>query len=107
MEAVEYTASLQRSCVNGTEVLLLVLGWFCVNIFEHGTVLEIGSISAEAWKDINLESDSLPLKQSARLVTDAILSNGARGMDIPTAVKSWRSLRHLIEIVVAIVSNCR
>jgi hypothetical protein len=107
LEAVENTASLQRTCVNGTDVLLLVLSRFCSNIFDNGTILEIGSISAEDWKDVDLEHDSLPLKQSARLVTNAILSQGTKGLDMPSAVRSWRSLRHLTEVIVAVVIKSR
>jgi hypothetical protein len=109
LEAVERTASLQRTCVNGTDVLLMVLSRFCSNIFDNGTILEIGSISAEDWKDVDLEHDSLPLKQSARLVTSAILSQGTgtKGLDMPSAVRSWRSLRHLTEVIVAVVIKSR
>lgn len=56
---------------------------------------------------MDFENDSLPLKQSARLVTDAILSNGAKGLDMPSAVKSWRSLRHLTAVIVALCSGSR
>ena len=80
-----------------------MLSRFCAEIFDHGTILEIGSISAEDWKDVDLEKDSLPLKQSSKLVTNAILSQGDGGLDMPTAVRSWRSLRHLTEVIVATV----
>jgi hypothetical protein len=80
-----------------------VLSRFCAEIFDHGTILEIGSISAEDWKDVDLEKDSLPLKQSSKLVTNAILSQGDGGLDMPTAVRSWRYLRHLTEVIVATV----
>lgn len=105
MEALEKTASLERTCVNGHDVLLLILGCLCGNIFEHGTLLETGSLSAQDFKDVDLERDSPLLRQSARLVTDAILSNGIKGLDMPTAVRSWRGLRHLTEIVVAVVTK--
>lgn len=101
------TCSLQRTCVNGTDVLLLVLSSFCDNIFELGTIQEIGTISMADWKDVDLEKDSLPLKQSAKLVTDAILSRGTKGLDMPTAVRNWRSLRHLAEVIVAVITKCR
>ena len=102
--AVEHTASLQRVCVNGQVVLLLVLSALSADLFDHGTLLEVGSLTAEDWKDIDLEQDSLLLKQSAKLVTDAILSNGTEGLDMAAAVRSWRSLRHLAEVVVAVVT---
>jgi hypothetical protein len=85
--------------------LLLVLGGLCENIFEDGTLVDIGSLSAQDWKEVDLEQDSLLLKQSAKLVTDAILSNGTKGLDLPTAVRSWRSLRHLTEVIVAVVTE--
>jgi hypothetical protein len=107
LQAVETAASLQRVCVNGHDVLMLVLSSLCSNIFENGTLLEIGAISKDDWRDINLDNDSLLLKQSSKLVTDAILSNGMKGLDLHTAVRSWRSLRHLTEVVVAVVSKSR
>jgi hypothetical protein len=105
LDTVEMTASLQRTCINGTDALLLVLSNFCSNIFEHVTILEIGSFSAEDWKDIDLEHDSLPLKQSARLVNDAILSQVTKGLDMSSAVRSWRSLMHLAEVILAVVTK--
>ena len=92
-------------CVNGQAVFLLVVSRLCADLFENGTLLEVESISAEDWKDVDLEKDSLPLKQSARKVTDAILSNGTQGLDMTVAVRSWRSLRHLTEITVALCSK--
>jgi len=91
--------------VNGQHVLLLILSSLCGNIFENGTLLEVGSLTAQDWKEVNIEEDSLLLKQSARLITDAILSNGTKGLDLTTAVRSWRSLRHLTEVIVAIVTR--
>lgn len=67
----------------------------------------MGSISAQDWEKVDLEQDSLPLKQSARLVTDAILSNGTKGLDMTTAVRSWRCLRHLCELCLAVVTESR
>jgi hypothetical protein len=96
---------LQRVFVNGHHVLILILSSLCENLFEDGTLLEVGSLSAEDWKDVDLELDSLLLKQSAKLVTDTILSNGTKGLDMTTAVRSWRSLRHLTELIVAIVTK--
>jgi hypothetical protein len=105
LEAVEKAAALQRVFVNGHHVLILILSSLCGNIFEDGTLLEIGSLSAEDWKDVNLEVDSLLLKQSAKLVTDTILSNGTKGLDMTTAIRSWRSLRHLTELIAAVVTK--
>ena len=81
----------------------MVLSRFCSNLFDNGTILEMGSISAEDWKEVDIEHDSPALKQSARLVTDAILSpQNSKGLDMPSAVRSWRSLRHLTEVIVAV-----
>ena len=85
--------------------MILILSALCGNIFEDGTLLEIGSLSAADWKDVDLELESLLLRQSAKLVTDAILSNGTKGLDMASAVRSWRSLRHLTEVVVAVVTQ--
>ena len=105
LDAVENVAALQRVFVNGQHVLLLIMSSLCGNIFEHGTLLDVGSLTAQDWKEMNIDEDSLLLKQSARLITDAILSNGTKGLDLTTAVRSWRSLRHLTEIIVAIVTR--
>lgn len=105
LDAVESAASLQRVRVNGNVVLLLALSSLCADLYDHGTLLEMGSVASNDWKDLDLEHDSLLLKQSAKLVTDAILSNGTKGLDITAAVKSWRSLRHLAEVVVAMVTK--
>ena len=96
---------MERTCVNGQDVLLLVLGSLCSNIFEQGSLLDMGSLSAQDWEGVDLEHDSPLLRQSARLVTDAILSNGTKGLDMPSAVRSWRGLRHLAEVIVAVVKK--
>jgi len=105
LDAVEKAASLQRFFVNGHHVLLLILSNLGGNIFKEGTLLEMGSLTAQDWKEVDLEQDSLLLKQSARLITDSILSNGAKGLELASAVKSWRSLRHLTEVIVAVVTK--
>ena len=45
------------------------------------------------------------LKRSAAAVTDAILSNGTQGINMPAAVAYWRSWRHLTAITVAIATK--
>lgn len=102
---MERASALERTCVNGHDVLLLILGSLCSNIYEHGSLLEAGSLSAQDWKGVDLEQESPLLNQSARLVTDAILSNGMKGLDMPAAVRSWRGLRHLTEIIVAVITK--
>lgn len=104
LEAVETTAALERVFVNGHDVLLLVLSSFCCNIAEEGTLLEVGALSAQDWKDVDLET--ILLKQSAKLVTDAIISNGTQGLEMATAVRSWRGIRHLFEVIVSVAGKC-
>jgi hypothetical protein len=103
---VERVAALQRMAINGNHVLILVLSNLCGDIFENGTLLDVGSLSAQDWEDLDLELESVLLKQSAKLITDAILSNGTKGLDLSSAVRSWRSIRHLTEVVVAVVTKC-
>jgi hypothetical protein len=95
-------------CFNGLDVLILVLSGLCADVFDNGTLIDMkGTITSDDWKGFDVENDSLLLRQSARLVTDSILSNGAKGLDMAVAVRSWRSLRHLTEIVVAVIIRCR
>ena len=81
-EAIEKTIALERVFVNGHHVLLLILGSLCSDIFENGTLLDVGTMSAQDWREVNLEQDSLLLRQSARLVTDSILSNGMKAIGL-------------------------
>lgn len=85
--------------------MILIFSSLCGNIFEEGTLLEVGSLSAQDWKDVDLELESLLLKQSAKLIADSILSNGKKGLDLTYAVRSWRTLRHLTEVIVALVTK--
>jgi hypothetical protein len=103
---VEKTSALERVFVNGRDVLLLLFSGVCIDIYNEGTLVDVGTLSAQDWKDVDIERDSLLLKQSAKLVTDAILSQGTKGLDMPSAVRSWRGLRHLTEVAVAITSLC-
>jgi hypothetical protein len=107
LEAVERVAALQRMAVNGNHVLILILSSLCGDVFENGTLLDVGSITAQDWQELDLDLESLLLKQSAKLVADAILSKGTKGLDLTVAVRSWRALRHLTEVVVAVVTRCR
>ena len=102
---IERVASLQRTCINGHQTLCLILSNLCGNLFDFGTLRDVSSMSASDWKEINIEYDSPLLKQSARLVVDAVLSKGTKGLDLASAARSWRSLRHLTEIIVAISSS--
>lgn len=94
---VEDAASLQRVCLNGQDVFFLIISRLTSNLGERGTiVLKTGTPAAE---------DEDLLKKSARLVTDAILSSGTEGLDMKSAVRCWRSLRHLSAVVVSIVTK--
>lgn len=84
--------------------MLLILSSLCGNLFDHGTLRDINTMTTMDWKEIDIDYDSPILKQSARLVTDAILSNGTKGLDMASAVRSWKSLRHLAEVIVAVIT---
>ena len=98
--AVEDAASLQRVCLNGQEVFCLIMSRLFVNLSKFGVVSvdRPSTISAER----ETAGSNFVLKTGARLVTNAILSNGAHGMAMPAAVGCWRCLRHLTAITVAI-----
>jgi hypothetical protein len=100
---MEDAASLQRVCLNGHEVFCLILSRFLANLSEYGVIPIDESVTSQP-KD-KVEEPSVLLKRSARLVTDAILSNGTEGLNMPAAVACWRSLRHLTAITVAIVTK--
>ena len=97
LHAVEDAASLQRVCLNGQDVFSLVLSRVVSNLCEYGTILERGDEARSESKG--------PLKESARLVTDAILSSGTEGLDMNSAVRCWRSLRHLTAVAVSLVTK--
>ena len=94
---VEDAASLQRVCLNGQEVFLLILSRLILNLAERGTILMKTGTAVGEDEDL--------LKKSARLVTDAILSSGTEGLDMKSAVRCWRSLRHLSAVTVSIVTK--
>eukprot|EP00980_Cylindrotheca_fusiformis_P005609 scaffold1184_cov132-Cylindrotheca_fusiformis.AAC.30 len=101
--AIEDAASLQRVCLNGQEVFSLILSRYFANLFKFGVVhIDQSSVAPE---EPGYGEPSFRLKRSARLVTDAILSNGAQGMAMPAAVGYWRCLRHLTAVTVAVVSR--
>lgn len=94
---MEDAASLQRVCLNGQDVFFLILSRLISNLGDRGTIhLKTGTPTGE-------EEDLL--KKSARLVTDAILSSGTEGLDMKSAVRCWRSLRHLSAVTVSIVTK--
>lgn len=104
--ALEEAAALKRGFVNGQIVFALILSNFIENISVFGvTITEHHLIP-----DIALAStdeQSIRLKQSAKMVTDAILTNGEQGMTLTFGVASWRCLRHLTVITSAFVTGLR
>jgi hypothetical protein len=103
LHAIEDAASLQRVCLNGPEVFSLILSRLLSNLTEYG-VVPLEGLAPKAQG--GAEEPSELLKRSARLVTDAILSNGTEGLNMPGAVARWRCLRHLTAVTVAVVTKC-
>lgn len=100
LAALEDCASLQRVCMNGAEVFILIMTRLFSNLSTFGVVSmeKLTSFAAQADGD----EPSVLLKKSAKLVTDTILSSSSNGITLPTAVDCWRCLRHLIAIAVAV-----
>jgi hypothetical protein len=101
--AMEDFSSLQRVCVNGQQVLILILSKLFENLAESG-VLPLEKVAIHAAVH-DKEQSRVLLKRSARFVTDTILSNSSKGMTMPEAVDCWRSLRHLTAISVAMINR--
>ena len=75
----------------------LILSRLFENLANLGTILFKGVRSHGGEEDL--------LKRSARLVTDAILSSGTEGLDMKSAARCWRSLRHLSAVTVSLVTR--
>lgn len=73
------------------------------NLSEMG-VVSIQS-SPKIDDDPNVEEANFHLKRSANMVTGGIVSNGAQGMNLPAAVSSWRCLRYITAVTVAMVTK--
>lgn len=101
--AIEVAASLQRVCLNGQKVLLLLLTKLFSNLSTFG-VLPVERLTSDIALSDNETGNTL-LKQSAKLVTDTILSNTTKGITMPAAVDCWRCLRHLNAVVVAMITR--
>jgi hypothetical protein len=87
---------LERVCVNGHDVFCLILDHLLSELVDRGTVntISIGNT--------NGGQTNWLLKESARLVTEAILAKGSNsGIDASFALKQWHGLRHL-----AVVASC-
>ncbi len=104
--ALEEAAALKRGFVNGQIVFALILSNFIDNISLFGvTVTEHYLISDIA--SASMDEQSIRLKQSAKMVTDAILTSGEQGMTLAFGVASWRCLRHLTIVTSAFVTSLR
>ena len=87
---------MERVCVNGHDVFCLVLNHLLSELIDKGTVSSIKTGNENAG-----EMNWL-LKESARMVTEAILAKGSNiSIDASFALKQWHGLRHL-----AVVASC-
>ena len=102
-EAVEMAASLQRMDANGSEVFSILLSHLFADLIENGTIANVESTFTK--NDTNPIVKNRALKQSAKLVTQAIISNGSSGLDMSSAVRQWRCLRHLTALTAAVVTD--
>jgi len=101
--AMEDCASLQRMCVNGQQVLILILSKLVENLADSG-ILPLERVAIHSALH-DKEQSRVLLKRSAKFVTDTLLSNSAKAMTMPEAVDCWRSLRHFAAIVVAMINR--
>jgi hypothetical protein len=102
--SLEEAASLQRTCLNGQDVLLFILSKLCTNLTQFGVLPIDNNALVEAWSANGNIKDDLLMK-SAALVTESILTNGTKGLKMSAAVGCWRCLRHLSAIIVAVISK--
>ena len=104
--ALEETAALQRVFVNGSEVFALILSHIFANLFENGvTSLDQKQRPKKMDTEEGEGAPSVVLKYTAKIVTDAILSNGARGMNLSAAATCWRFLKYLVVSTTAFVTS--
>lgn len=101
--AVEMAASLQRVDANGQEIFSILLSHLFADLIEKGTVASVERTYSNS--ESRTAGRNRALKQSAKLVTQSILSNGAAGLNMKEAVKQWRCLRHLTALTVAVVAE--
>lgn len=93
---------MQRVYVNGSEVFALILSHILANTSRFGVVpLHLQPTFKLAKSE---EDPSALLKSHAKMVTDAILSNGARGMKLSTAMACWKFIKYLVVVTSAFVS---
>jgi hypothetical protein len=97
--AVEQAVSLERVCVNGYIVCELILNHLLFDLTEYGTM------NLTTMPNRDSMNEHWLLKESARRVTDAILSKGNNPNDAAFALKQWHSLRHLAVTCSCVVSK--
>ena len=84
--------------MNGSEVFAFILSYLFANLFKYGVTSLDGKQRPKNMTVADSEDESRHyiLKHSAKMVTDAILSNGTRGMNLSAAVICWRTLKYLV-----------
>ena len=88
---------MERVCVNGHDVFCLILDHLLSELIDKGTVISVSNGNTNGGGQGNWL-----LKESARLVTEAILAKGSNSsVDASFALKQWHGLRHL-----AVVASC-
>ena len=77
--------------MNGSEVFAFILSYLFANLFKYGVTSLDGKQRPKNMTVADSEDESRHyiLKHSAKMVTDAILSNGTRGMNLSAAVICW------------------
>lgn len=87
--------------MNGQEVFCLILNHLVFELTNRGTVDCINA------RNESREMTSL-LKESARIVTEAILAKGSGGeIDTTFALKQWHALRHLATVTSCVVAKSK
>jgi PH domain associated with Beige/BEACH len=98
---VEQAASLERICVNGHDVLCIILNHLLSELIQKGT------IDSLVINTKNVLDTNLLLRESAKMVTEAILAKGSNSsVDASFAVAQWHALRHLVVVVNCVISKC-
>lgn len=84
----------------------MILSHIFANLFENGvTSLDQKQRSKKMDTEEGEGEPSVLLKYTAKIVTDAILSNGARGMNLSAAATCWRFLKYLVVSTTAFVTS--
>lgn len=104
LATIEEAASLQRVCLNGQQVFILLLTKLYSNLHLFG-VLSMETLTAtSSHSDGN--NPSVLLKKSAKLVTDALSSSSKRAISSSAASGHWRCVRYLSMVCVYVITKC-